>query len=148
MELKITGVKEIDRALATFERVTARKIIRSSMREALKLMQARAKELAPRGVSRMLRGVQHAAGTLMRNIKIRAAKVRRRGEIAISVRIGAGDFKGEQFYGSFPEYGTKEQHAQHFLLRAFRATRDQVRDRTNELIRAKINETLGWWHKI
>jgi len=148
MIVKITGVKEIDRALKELERVQARKIIRRSMRTALKEMQQKAVELAPIGVSRMLRGVQHVAGELRRNIKIRAAKIKRRGEIALAVRIGEGDFKGEQFYGSFPEYGTKFQAGQHFLLRAFEATKDSVRDRTNELIRQDINETLGWWHKI
>jgi HK97 gp10 family phage protein len=148
MDLKITGVTEIDRALAKLERTEARKVIRSSMREALKIMQERVVSLAPVGVSRVWRGQQHEAGTLKKALKVRAQKVKRRGEIALAVRTAEGDYKGEQFYAAFVEYGTKKQTGQKFMERGFEQTQARVRDKTNELIRAKLNAALNWWKRI
>jgi HK97 gp10 family phage protein len=148
MDVKITGITEIDRALAKLQRVEARKVIRSSMREALKIMADRAAELAPTGISRKWRGQAHKAGTLKKKIKVKAAKGKNRAEIALAVRVGEGDFKGEQFYASFPEYGTRLQHGQHFLRRAFEQTEDIVRDHANALIRKKLNALLSWYKQI
>ena len=85
----------------------------------MKVIQAAARDHAPTGATSMVK----------QNIKIRAGK-RKKDRIAINVQIGEGDFQGKEFYGAFPEYGTKGsgrgakdhkggQPAQHFMQRAF-----------------------------
>jgi HK97 gp10 family phage protein len=147
MEVRITGVKEVDAALARLEKEEARKIIRQSIRRALKIMLDAARQLAPTGPDQVLRGKPHAGGFLRKMIKVRAFRGRRN-EIAARVGVGEKDFKGDAFYGGMVEYGTKRQAAQGFMRRAFEETKARVRDEANRLIREGINATLSWWKRI
>jgi HK97 gp10 family phage protein len=103
----ITGVSEVDRALKLLPKNVQRKVVRQSMREGVKLLTKAAKRNAP-----------VLSGDLKRAIKTRAGKARR-GVIAVETRVGAGDFKGDQFYAAFVEYGTSHAPPHPFMLPAF-----------------------------
>lgn len=148
MNIKIIGVKEVDRALERLEKKLARKIIRKSMRWGLAPMLEQTRELAPLGVSRMLRKKWHEAGTLRKTLKVRAARSKGKGVIAVRVASSEKDYKGDQFYAAFPEYGTKRQKAQHYMRRAFDATKAAVIERTIAKIRDEINAVVGWWKRV
>jgi HK97 gp10 family phage protein len=106
----LTGVKEIDRALRQLERKMAAKVVRQAINKALKPIEARVKELAP-----------VESGQLRDSLKVRAMPYKK-GRIAFEVRTAKGDFKGDQFYGAFQEYGTSRQPARPYM----RPTYDQL----------------------
>lgn len=91
--LRLEGGKALERKLKTLPTRVRNKVVRTALREGAKIVQHATKELAP-----------VRTGLLKKSIKVRAAK-RKRGRIAINVQMGAGDYKGETFYGAFIEYG-------------------------------------------
>lgn len=121
----VTGVKELDAILRDLEPKLARKYIRKGMRDGMKLVRDQARADAP-----------VRSGTMRKAIKVRAGRSRKRGRIAIEVRVGEGDFKGDTFYGAFVEYGTSRQKAQEFMLRAFRERGEAAR---REIIAAIVS---------
>lgn len=127
----VTGDKEIDRKLRQLEAKLAKKVIRQALRPALKPTLALARELAPVGET----------GDTKKAIKIRAG-LRSRGRIKIVVMIGAGDFKGKTFYGSFPEFGTSRQKAQRFMIRAFEQTKVAVKADAERRILAGAEQAI------
>jgi HK97 gp10 family phage protein len=100
----IAGQKELTKALRGLPVKVQKNVIRQAMRAGMKLVQEEAKRVAPVGET----------GDLKSAIKIRAGKTRR-GSIAIEVRVGEGDFKGDQYYAAFLEYGTSRMPAKPFL---------------------------------
>jgi HK97 gp10 family phage protein len=97
----VTGTKDIDKALARFDANVQKKITRKATRAGAKLVLEAAKVLVPSGF-----------GDLERSLKVKAMEKRKgkgRGRIGHSVRTGEGFFQGEQFYGGFLEFGTKER---------------------------------------
>lgn len=140
---KITGIKEIDRALKELEPKLAKQAIRKGMREGLKIMLKRARVLAPVGPSRQANGVDHKSGTLRKGIKIKSSRSRK--GIRIAILLAKESFKNDPFYGAFQEEGAKKARIkpQHFLRKAFEETKNQVRDKTAAEIRSQI-ESIKW----
>lgn len=95
MTLTLQGGKELERKLKTLPTRIRNKVVRTALRSGAKLVQAETKQLAP-----------VATGLLRKSLKVRAMK-RKKGRIGINVQMGAGDYKGETFYGAFVEYGHK-----------------------------------------
>lgn len=124
----VSGVKEIQRAYRLLPKQVANKVVRQSMRTALKPMLAEAKKDAPKGET----------GLLSRSIKLRARAKRKRGIIALDVRVGDGDFKGATYYAAFLEHGTEHIDAVHYMETAFTATKDGAAKTVVQLIGAGI----------
>ena len=76
----ITGVKEIDRKLGRLPAAVQRKVLRRAMREGLKVVASATREDSP-----------VLTGATRRNVKVRAVRKKRRGTIALEVRIEAVD---------------------------------------------------------
>lgn len=112
---RITGIAEIDRALRELEPKIAKKVLRQACRKALKPVKDAAQANAP-----------VKSGQVKKAIKVKAGK-RRRDQIRLDVTIGAGDFVGKQFYGSFLEFGTESIEAREFLRRAYESQQEQAR---------------------
>lgn len=93
-DIEIEGKEELLRFLKTVPTAMAKKIMRKALREGAKPIAERARELAP-----VDSGLTRSA------IKVRAATKLRRGLLGAIVMVGEGDYKGEQFYASFIEYG-------------------------------------------
>jgi HK97 gp10 family phage protein len=119
----VTGIKEIDRTLRRLEPKIAKKLIRQSMRAALKPVRAAVIASAPVGET----------GQLRKAVKLKAGP-RRKGVIELDVQIGAGSFKGETYYGAMVELGTKKQQAQHYMREAFEKTAPAAKALGIELI--------------
>lgn len=98
IRLEKRGAVRLQARLEKLDRNAAARNVRKALRVGAKVLQRRAKQLAPR-----------KTGALSKAIKVRSAG--RRKLIAIHVRVGAGFNVGQQeeFYGAFQEYGTGER---------------------------------------
>lgn len=150
MKIRITGVKEIDRALADFGKKEANKILRSSMRYGLQPTLKKVRQLAPKGVDRKIRRRPHKAGSLRKSFKIRSAKRSRKNKGTITVRVAASarDYVGDQFYAPMVNWGTVKMEGRFFMQRAQQATEGLVVERTRQRARELINQRLKWWRRI
>lgn len=123
----ITGLKQVDRALKQLPDRVAKKVIRQAMRASMRPVKAAVVANAP-----------VESGATKRAVKLRAAKSRKKGKIAIEVRIGAGDYQGDQYYAAFQEYGWRPGKrggprgapvpGKHFMLHAFESTSASAKD--------------------
>lgn len=146
---QITGLKPAIKALKTLDAKVAKKVLRQSMRKALKPMQQAVKAEAP-----------VRTGALKRAIKVRAGK-RKRGQVSVVVAASSKDFTGKTFYASIIEYGsgkhstrqrtTKKRNRKRktnfeghrpnpFMLRGFEKTKNAVRDDAIKLILAGVEK--------
>lgn len=109
IEVITTGDKKINRMLKRLTSKEAKKILRKSMRHAMKPVQQEAK-----GNAKQFK----ESGVLQRSIKIRSLKRSRTGfGIRVSSSTKTGKFNGG-FYGSFQEFGTKAIAKKQFMTRA------------------------------
>jgi HK97 gp10 family phage protein len=117
MTVVVTGIKELDRKLARLPGKVQRKVLRQAMRAGMKLVLEEAKAEAPVDTGR-LRGA----------IKLRAAKNRTRGSVALEVRIEGADFEENHFYPAQVEYGRAGMSAEPFMGPSFDAMGPTARD--------------------
>jgi len=105
--------------LREFPGKVERRALSKAGRAATKEIANRAKELAP-VQQKPKRGKQLRSprGRLKKSIKVRAMK-RKRGRVGFRVTTGAGEFKGDTFYGGMVEYGTTKQPPQPFMRPAW-----------------------------
>lgn len=124
---KITGVKEIDKALKKLEPKVRKKMVRQAMRPALKPVQATAKEKCPVDT-----------GALRDSIKVKAAKRSRR-TMGVDVRS-----VGVPYYGPV-EYGSKDRPPAGFMRNAYDTGKDKAKDdainRIAELVEKEANKS-------
>lgn len=133
----VTGIREIDRKLARLEPAVQKKILRQSIREALKPVAA--------GVKAMIHSI---TGALKKAVKVRALKSRKRGQIGLEVRISAEDAgKGKQatweeatFSPAFTEFGTAHQPPKPIMRPVFDSQGPAARE---SAIRDILRKTLA-----
>lgn len=118
------GGRQVINNLKDLDKKVARQIVRKEVREGLKPVAEAVKARAPVGET----------GELQKNVKVRAAKGRKRGDIALEVRVGEGDFQGDQYYAAFVEYGTSKMDAKPFMRPAYDEKADDVADKTTRRI--------------
>lgn len=129
----VTGIKDIDRRLKTLLPRLQKKVIRQGMRAGLKVIAAEVKANAPVDTGRMKKAVQ-----------VRAVKSRKRGSIALEVRISgkvAGLIKPGRnpvFYPAIVEYKFRQ-----FMKRAFNSKGEAARQVTINAIRMGIEREAG-----
>ena len=124
LTFKLKGDKEL---IARLNRM-GRKEFRRATRDAAKMIQARAQELAPVDT-----------GLLSKSIKVRSLKRTRGGKIGSQVVLRFGAKANSQFYGAFQELGTKKMKARRFMKQAAKEMGAQaiqsVRDRIAQEVR-------------
>jgi HK97 gp10 family phage protein len=121
----ITGIREIDRKLARLEPAIQRKVLRQSIRAALKPIAAAVKAR-----------IDSITGALKKAVKVRAIKSKRRGSIGLEVRISGEDAnKGKPiiseagwFSPAFPEFGTAHEPAQPIMRPVYDSQGPAARD--------------------
>lgn len=94
----VTGDRELDRLLATLPAKLQKKLSRQATRKAAKNI------VLPEAKAR----VPEDTGDLADSLKVQAIK-RSRNKIGHMVTTKDGFYKGDQFYGGFIEFGTKER---------------------------------------
>lgn len=94
--LQIRGFDELDRKLKTLDKKVQKKVLRSSVKEAMTIVLHAARSAAP-----------VLTGLLVSTLRVVAKSSRRRGTVSAVVRTKDGDFKGDTFYGAFIEFGHK-----------------------------------------
>lgn len=125
----ITGFDEIYKKLSQLEPKLQKKLANKGMRKAMKVIQQEVKNNVP-----VLSGLTKKA------VKVRAMKRSRKG-YGIEVRIGEGDYKGETFYASFIEYGTKYIKPRGFMKSAFEQSGEKAKQIAIEEMGKLIMET-------
>ncbi len=97
MAAVLHGLKELPKKLGD-------RMMRKSLRRAIKPMLAEVKRMVPVGTRRYVRrGKVHEPGTLAKNI-ISTTRIRT-GSFSAAVGIRGGWYKGDLFYGSFVHFG-------------------------------------------
>lgn len=91
----ISGLGSAQRALNALPPAIEKKVIRQAIRKSLRPVKLAVEQEAPKGET----------GLLADSVKIRAVKKRKRGRIALQVRIAEGDFLGETYYAAMVEFG-------------------------------------------
>lgn len=132
MTVKITGVKELDKAFESFEPKLQKKIGRKAARAAAKPVLESARSHVPIDF-----------GTLHDSLKIKALKRSRKNKHIAGVRVLTGEesFKGETFYGAFIEFGTSTIQGRGFMRLAHDENRENVRQIFVNTIKPLIAET-------
>lgn len=99
-KINLKGEKALIKSLEQFPDKVQKTIMKSAIRKAAKPLVAQAKENTP-----------VESGALKKSMKLRAIKRSRKNKYRVGFLIGSSDknFTGEQYYGSFLEFGTKRQ---------------------------------------
>jgi HK97 gp10 family phage protein len=127
LQLKIDPkqIDQINRRLREVPKKLGDKAVKKGLREGEKVIQKEAKKNAPR-----------KTGQTKKAIKVKALR-KRKDSYAVDLQIGKGDYKGDQFYASFQEFGwhagkrklgdnRKWIEGKHFMERAYQSKSDQA----------------------
>ncbi len=144
--MALTGhitVKGMDSLLKRLERLgdatRIRKHFSTALRAGAKIVHAETVRRAP-----------SATGAVKRSLKVRAGKSKKKGGVVMLVQTKKGDYRGDQFYAAFVEYGTDVRTqkktgrmvgrvvANRFMRDAFDASHDRAADE----IRRTLLESL------
>lgn len=90
----LKGFKQLEKKLLGLEKKVAKKLVRRALRDGAKIIHQEARLRVP-----------VKTGRLRRSIKVKAAKKRKKHQVAIIVQCGEGDFVGDTFYGGMIEFG-------------------------------------------
>jgi HK97 gp10 family phage protein len=127
---EIEGVEKLIHALSGLPDKVSKVIVKKAIREAMKPVAAKVRELAPKDT-----------GAPKQSVKVRATK-RKRGRLGVVVSISSGHFKGDQYYGSFQEFGTTKMEGKHFMKEAAKLTRQAAAQRAIDLITQGIEDYI------
>lgn len=140
--LNVAGLQETKQALEALGIKTEKKIIRKGLRAGAKIVQAACQSEAPK-----------LTGFMASKIKVRSGKAGK-GKLAVTVGVGAKDFKGDAFYGAFVEYGhrvgsrrlgdkRKLVPANNFLERGAQASAQSAIDAATQVWNDEIQKAAG-----
>ena len=118
IDISFTGDKKLQRKLARVVVQTQRKIVRASMRKAMKVVKDRAQALVPVDTGKLRNSIRQMSRT-KRGISRAYVATGTREELGIPP-----DAKG--FYPAVIEYGTRERPAHSYLRRAMEEKRTEV----------------------
>lgn len=144
-EIKITGLKEVQKALYSYSQQLGDKVVIAALTQGARLVQRAAKTRAPVITGRLKRGI------VVRKSKINNGRRRELIGVYMTLRKGKGkkDPK-DAFYGSFIEDGFTARggrviSGKEFIKGAFRGTRDaavrlivQSAERGAEIVKRKV----------
>lgn len=149
VSFKITGTEELAKVLETKPAIVAQRIIRQSLREAVRAWR---EEM----IARVRKGWHVFARTKIKGQRgTLAGREREYGvisnSIAISSEIGAGGFEGtaavhptkRAFWSRFLEFGTRKMPAYPFIRPAFESRKEEVLEKFVEDVRDQLREGMG-----
>lgn len=130
----VKGDQEVIKMLKKLDPKNAKQAIRKGTREGAKVVQQKAKQLAP-----------EKTGTLKKNIKVRAIPRNSQGAIG---SMAVSEFRNtEGFYGHFQEFGWKTKSGRtvpgkHFMQQAGEEMESAAIQKTQEEIKNWINKNV------
>jgi HK97 gp10 family phage protein len=135
----ITGIREIDKRLKKLPGAVAKKVIRRSMRDGLKIVAAEIKSQVP-----VLTGLTKSA------VQVRAVKSRKRNSISLETRIGSKKEglivhpkSGKPvFYPAVVEYGREGVAPNPFMRRAYDSKGEAAKQVTILRIKTGVDEEV------
>ena len=125
VEIKITGLAELDRALERFPLELQRKELAGAWRKAGKIMAEDAKDRAPVRVATH-EGFGKASGEHIRAPGFLKASIRLTVRTINGIPTALIGWSRAAFYGAFQEFGTSRQAAKPFMRPAFDSTAPAV----------------------
>lgn len=126
-KLILQGDKELIAAMNALTPALEKKVLRTALRAGGKPILAQAKSNAP-----------FKTGQTRRALKLRAMKRSRKNRVGVIVQTKDGDYKGDQFYASFIEYGTSKMAAKPFMRPAF----DTKKNESLQIVTREIDAGL------
>lgn len=143
---KITGVRDLDRALKRLELKLAKTVVAKGTKAGAKLMQQAVVSRTPIGQGPEVEAAHRRFQTkpLRSSWKVKAWRGRRNPAVGYKVQVGSPKKKGEDkaqagaFYGTFRVYGTKLMEGDPFLKAAFESSKKQAEAATMAAIRAEL----------
>jgi HK97 gp10 family phage protein len=124
--LVITGIRQLDKALAELEPKVVKKILRKAMRPSMKPMLKQAKANAPVDT-----------GAIKKAIRLKSAP-RSRQTLGLDLQIGEQNYVGKTFVGAFHEFGTSKMEPRPFMRPAYDSHKSKARTNTMEAIKKLI----------
>ncbi|MGE0178985.1 MAG: HK97-gp10 family putative phage morphogenesis protein [Sphingomonas sp.] len=116
LDVRLTGWRELDRALGELKQATARRILRREAQDALEPIAAAASAMAPRDEGRL------AFSIVVSERGTRRADWKVRGDPSTFIMaVGPGSGIGVLPYASFVEFGTVDTPAQPYMRPAWEA---------------------------
>ncbi len=112
----VTGIREIDRHLASFPTRVRNRVVKHSIRVGLYTLFAKIKDNIP-----------VVTGSLKRALKVRNVRSKRRGTIALEVTLSGGEHEST-FSPAFAEFGTKHQQDKPVMIPVFKQDGPAARD--------------------
>jgi len=126
MKIEIEGVKKLEKRLKSLEPKVGKGIVRGALKDAAKPLLQEAKERVP-----------VKSGDLKKSLRVRTMK-RKKGRYGVEMATKDGWFKGDQYYGAFLEFGTKNMPAKPFMRPAY----DNKKDEAASIIKSRIKSGL------
>ena len=125
--VKLTGLDELDRAVKKLPQRLQRRVLNTALRASGRVIQKRAKSLAP-----------VKSGVLRRSIVVRTGKARKgSATVFVTTTKGKGE-KNDAWYAHLVEFGTKLVRARPFLRPAFDETQKEQLDAIGQTLAAGI----------
>lgn len=124
-------MKDVLKRLKKLDAKEAKKIIRQSLREAMRPMFKDVKSNAPVGETHDLK----------EDVKLRAGKKSRR-SISMNIYLHHAD-ADEKFHAAFVEYGTSKQKPNPFMRRAFDQDKEAAASMASAAILRRLVDLLG-----
>jgi HK97 gp10 family phage protein len=111
--VQIKGAADINRKLRNLPARVGKKVIRQSMRLALKPVRAQVQQEAPK-----------ASGKMAKVVKIRSGGRGRKGAIIMRITLTKDQF--DKFYAAFRALGTKKMKGDPFMQRSVKMKREEA----------------------
>ncbi len=114
IEIKLKGLKDLERSLNEIPVQLKKTVIGKSLREGAKIFQKQARSMAPR-----------KTGRLRRAIKVKVSRIHnkpRSGKFGVYIKINPGKKRNDKqgaYYGQFVDGGTSKMQARRFMLNSW-----------------------------
>jgi hypothetical protein len=141
MDIKITGIEELDKKLREFDERLQKRVIKNALVQAAQPVLDDAISKCP-----------IKTGALVASIKLKDLKRNKR-RFGCKVEMSAGDFKGNEFYGSFLEYGYLHNkrgypnrpkiEGKGFMRRAWDLNKDKAKELCFKYIKENLMVEVG-----
>jgi len=128
MKVTVKGVDKVNKKLDSLKKKVLKKAIRKGSRAGAKIVQSKARDLAP-----------VKTGALKKGLKVRALPRSRR-YVGTMVRLAD---TGEVFYGAFVDLGTHRIEARHFLKQAADDEKERAINTALAIIKKVIEQGMS-----
>lgn len=130
-KLKLTGTKELEKALADLGRATGRNTARRALKKSAQIVADEAQILVPVDQGELM-------DSIIVSTKLNSAQRHRKTKGGVDMHVGP-----TVYYGHFVEFGTVKQSAQPFMRPAWESNKEKVLGDLGENLWAEIDRSIA-----